>query len=145
MVAPNELLALQLEARRGRSVVGLEPLLDSAALVRVAVYLSRQGGQTVEGGMAWPRKEGVTYVGQAPRATKSAHRADGVDHDLGRDRAHVLAVSPERSEITGRREDSLVAAVGGGGGGRVAATRGVATPGSDRAVLLERGKLVRHR
>ena len=90
MVAPNELLALQLEARRGRSVVGLEPLLDSAALVRVAVYLSRQGGQTVEGGMAWPRKEGVTYVGQAPRATKSAHRADGVDHDLGRDRAHVL-------------------------------------------------------
>ena len=38
-VARNELLALQLEARRGRGVVGLEPLLDGAALVRMAIYL----------------------------------------------------------------------------------------------------------
>eukprot|EP00964_Phaeocystis_antarctica_P109914 scaffold74319_cov72-Phaeocystis_antarctica.AAC.2 len=34
-----ELLALQLGARRGRGVVGLEPLLDGAALVGKAVYL----------------------------------------------------------------------------------------------------------
>ena len=40
-VARDELLAVQLEARRGRDVVGLEPLLDGAALVRVAVYLFR--------------------------------------------------------------------------------------------------------
>eukprot|EP00964_Phaeocystis_antarctica_P077594 scaffold48181_cov63-Phaeocystis_antarctica.AAC.3 len=38
-VARDELLALELDARRRRSVVGLEPLLDSAALVRMAVYL----------------------------------------------------------------------------------------------------------
>ena len=38
-VARDELLALQLEARRGRGVVGLEPLLDGAALVRMAIYL----------------------------------------------------------------------------------------------------------
>ena len=38
-VARDELLAVQLEARRGRGVVGLEPLLDGAALVRVAIYL----------------------------------------------------------------------------------------------------------
>eukprot|EP00964_Phaeocystis_antarctica_P033488 scaffold18991_cov49-Phaeocystis_antarctica.AAC.2 len=36
-----ELLALQLEARRGRGVVGLEPLLDGAALVREAIRLYR--------------------------------------------------------------------------------------------------------
>eukprot|EP00964_Phaeocystis_antarctica_P098934 scaffold64866_cov65-Phaeocystis_antarctica.AAC.7 len=34
-----KLLALQLEARRGRGVVGLEPLLDGAALVREAIRL----------------------------------------------------------------------------------------------------------
>ena len=38
-VAWDELLAVQLEARRGRGVVGLEPLLDGAALVRMAIYL----------------------------------------------------------------------------------------------------------
>eukprot|EP00964_Phaeocystis_antarctica_P096249 scaffold62591_cov58-Phaeocystis_antarctica.AAC.5 len=38
-VAWDELLALQLKARRGRGVVGLEPLLDSAALVRMPIYL----------------------------------------------------------------------------------------------------------
>ena len=47
-VVRDELLAVQLEARRGRGVVGLEPLLDGAALVRVAVYLfciyMRRGG-----------------------------------------------------------------------------------------------------
>ena len=40
-VARDELLALELGARRGRGVVGLEPLLDGAALVRMAVYLFR--------------------------------------------------------------------------------------------------------
>ena len=35
----DELLAHQLEARRGRGVVGLEPLLDGAALVRIPIYL----------------------------------------------------------------------------------------------------------
>ena len=45
-VARDELLALELDARRGRGVVGLEPLLDGAALVRVAVGLfrDRRGG-----------------------------------------------------------------------------------------------------
>ena len=38
-VARDELLALELDARRGRGVVGLEPLLDGAALVREAVRL----------------------------------------------------------------------------------------------------------
>ena len=50
-VARDELLTVQLEARRGRGVVGLEPLLDGAALVRVAVHLSRRGGQTAEDGL----------------------------------------------------------------------------------------------
>ena len=36
-VARDELLAVQLEPRRGRGVVGLEPLLDGAALVRMAI------------------------------------------------------------------------------------------------------------
>ena len=40
-VARDELLAVQLEPRRGRGVVGLEPLLDGAALVRMAIYLFR--------------------------------------------------------------------------------------------------------
>ena len=40
-VARDELLALELDARRGRGVVGLEPLLNGAALVRMAVYLFR--------------------------------------------------------------------------------------------------------
>ena len=40
-VARDELLAVQLEARRGRGVVGLEPLLDGAALVYMAIYLFR--------------------------------------------------------------------------------------------------------
>ena len=40
-VVRDELLAHQLEARRGRGVVGLEPLLDGAALVRVTIYLFR--------------------------------------------------------------------------------------------------------
>ena len=38
-VVRDELLAVQLEPRRGRGVVGLEPLLDGAALVRMAIYL----------------------------------------------------------------------------------------------------------
>ena len=38
-VVRAELLAVQLEPRRGRDVVGLEPLLDGAALVRMAIYL----------------------------------------------------------------------------------------------------------
>ena len=42
-VARDELLALELDARRGRGVVGLEPLLDGAALVRMAVYLLGPG------------------------------------------------------------------------------------------------------
>ena len=42
-VVLEELLALELDARRGRGVVGLEPLLDGAALVRMAVYLSGAG------------------------------------------------------------------------------------------------------
>ena len=42
-VARDELLALELDARRGRGVVGLEPLLDGAALVRMAVYLLGAG------------------------------------------------------------------------------------------------------
>ena len=40
-VARDELLALELDARRGRGVVGLEPLLDGTALVRMAVGLLR--------------------------------------------------------------------------------------------------------
>ena len=42
-VARDELLALELDARRGRGVVSLEPLLDGAALVRMAVYLLGAG------------------------------------------------------------------------------------------------------
>ena len=42
-VVRDELLALELGARRGRGVVGLEPLLDGAALVRMAVYLLDAG------------------------------------------------------------------------------------------------------
>ena len=38
-VAWDEPLVVQLEARRRRGVVGLEPLLDGAALVRMAVGL----------------------------------------------------------------------------------------------------------
>ena len=38
-VVRDELLALELDARRWRGVVGLEPLLDGAALVGMAVYL----------------------------------------------------------------------------------------------------------
>ena len=40
-VARDELLALERGARRGRGVVGREPLLDGAALVCMAVYLLR--------------------------------------------------------------------------------------------------------
>ena len=43
-VAWDELLALELGACRGRGGVGLEPLLDGAALVRKAVYLLRVYG-----------------------------------------------------------------------------------------------------
>ena len=42
-VARDELLAHQLEPRCGRGVVGLEPLLDGAALVRMAIYLFATG------------------------------------------------------------------------------------------------------
>ena len=42
-VARDELLAHQLDARRGRGGVVLEPLLDGAALVREAVGLFRDG------------------------------------------------------------------------------------------------------
>ena len=38
-VARDEQLALELDACRRRGVVGIEPLLDGAALVRIAVYL----------------------------------------------------------------------------------------------------------
>ena len=44
-VVGDELLAVQLEARRGRGVVGLEPLLDGAALVRMAIGLLRDAGR----------------------------------------------------------------------------------------------------
>ena len=47
----DELLVVQLEAGRGRGVVGLEPLLDGAALVRMAVGLlafAIQGGCDVK-------------------------------------------------------------------------------------------------
>ena len=44
-VARDELLAVQLEARRGRGVMGLEPLLDGAALVRMAIGLLRDAGR----------------------------------------------------------------------------------------------------
>ena len=50
-----ELLALQLGARRGRGVVGLEPLLDGAALVSKAIrlYCVRDGdGRRVLGNSA---------------------------------------------------------------------------------------------
>ena len=43
----DELLVVQLEARRRRGVVGLEPLLDGAALVRMAVGLL---GFAIQGG-----------------------------------------------------------------------------------------------
>ena len=46
-VVRDELLAVQLEARRGRDAVALEPLLDGGALIRMAVGLllrSRRGG-----------------------------------------------------------------------------------------------------
>ena len=46
-VVRAELLAVQLEPRRGRDAVALEPLLDGAALVRMAIYLfafATQGG-----------------------------------------------------------------------------------------------------
>ena len=42
-VVRDQLLALELDARRGRGVVGLEPLFDGAALVRMAVYLLGPG------------------------------------------------------------------------------------------------------
>ena len=42
-VVRDELLALELGARRGRGVVGIEPLLDGAALVRMAVGLLGAG------------------------------------------------------------------------------------------------------
>ena len=38
-VAGDELLAVQLEACRGRGAVGLEPLLDGAALVSFAIRI----------------------------------------------------------------------------------------------------------
>ena len=41
--ATERVLAHQLDARRGRGAVGLEPLLDSAALVGEAVGLIRDG------------------------------------------------------------------------------------------------------
>eukprot|EP00964_Phaeocystis_antarctica_P067650 scaffold40941_cov50-Phaeocystis_antarctica.AAC.1 len=63
-VAWDELLALELGACRGRGVVGLEPLLDGAAL----------------SGMMWPAFGGLS------RGRGCAHRANGIDHDLGRDR-----------------------------------------------------------
>ena len=42
-VVRDELLVVQLKASRGRGVVGLEPLLDGAALVRMAVRLICDG------------------------------------------------------------------------------------------------------
>ena len=45
MVARDELLALELDAGRGRGVVGLEPLLDGAALVGEAIYLVAFDGE----------------------------------------------------------------------------------------------------
>ena len=48
MVARDGLLALELEARRGRGVVFLEPLLDGAALVRMSVNLLGAPGRDDE-------------------------------------------------------------------------------------------------
>ena len=61
-VARDELLAHQLEARRGRGVVGLEPLLDGAALVGESIYLFAVA--TGKGNM-WPQKEDMAYAGRA--------------------------------------------------------------------------------
>ena len=41
-----ELLALQLDARRGRGVVGLEPKLDGAALVRMVSAAAAAAAET---------------------------------------------------------------------------------------------------
>ena len=56
MVARDELLALELDAGRGRGVVCLEPLLDGAALVGEAIYLVAFA--TGRGNM-WSQKEDV--------------------------------------------------------------------------------------
>ena len=56
-VARDEQLAVQLEARRGRGVVGLEPLLDGAALIRVAIYLRSRSR----------RREGEAMCGRVPK------------------------------------------------------------------------------
>ena len=47
-VVRDELLVVQLKASRGRGVVGLEPLLDGAALVRMAVRLICDGQGIIE-------------------------------------------------------------------------------------------------
>ena len=47
-MARDELLTLELGARRRRGAVGLEPLLDGAALVGKAVYLLRVCGGLIE-------------------------------------------------------------------------------------------------
>ena len=64
-VARDELLALELDARRGRGVVGLEPLLDGAALVRMAVYLLRICDG--EGRCVLGRSQGVALKGRGYR------------------------------------------------------------------------------
>ena len=65
-MARDELLAVQLEPRRGRGVVGLEPLLDGAALVRMAIYLlaftKRGGGEARTCAAAGQR---IAYIARA--------------------------------------------------------------------------------
>ena len=64
-VVRDELLVVQLEASRGRGVVGLEPLLDGAALVRMAVYLLRICDG--EGRCVLGRSQGVALKGRGYR------------------------------------------------------------------------------
>ena len=61
-MAWDELLALELGACRGRGVVGLEPLLDGAALVGESIYLFAVA--TGKGNM-WLQKEDMVYAGRA--------------------------------------------------------------------------------
>ena len=76
-VVRDELLALELDARRGRGVVGLEPLLDGAALVGEAVGLFRD-------------EEGRARVGQTTRCSLEGRGGAGLY--LGR-RARLTVVT----------------------------------------------------
>ena len=72
-VARNELLALELEARRGRGIVFFEPLLDGAALVRMAVNLLGAPGRDdecarVRDDVPYTKEGGGVCAGQAAGA-----------------------------------------------------------------------------